>query len=359
MTAATDIPHLDGFTFNRLLGRGGMASVWEARQHDPDRVVAIKLLNDDISENPEDVESFYEEAKHAGELDHENIVTVFEVGCQNGHYYYVMELAAGYDTGKWLKRKGHLAPDDVLTIAESVAVALDYAEKKLGIIHCDIKPGNIMVDSDGTVRVTDLGIARFIKGPNQNDGYVCGTPSFMSPEQARGEVLDVRSDIYSLGATIYNLVTGRRLFDGRSDDAIMDAQSTDRVCDLRDINPEASYPFAVLVAQMLEKDRSDRPPNWSVLIRDMQRVRTGLMPLGELPEPDGSTMILNPQSVDDKAVEAFSSSELNHEPEMKPLEKINRMSGKSRRGMFLYVFWTVLAGICAFLAAYYITTAFL
>ena len=93
-----------------------MASVWEARQHDPDRVVAIKILNEDISQSPEDVESFYAEAKRAAELDHENIVTVFEVGCQNGRYYYVMELAAGYDTGRWLRRKGQLKPETIAAL---------------------------------------------------------------------------------------------------------------------------------------------------------------------------------------------------------------------------------------------------
>ena len=359
MTASEDLPQLEGFTFIRLLGRGGMASVWEARQHDPDRVVAIKILNDDISNSPEDVESFYEEAKRAAELDHENIVTVFEVGCQNGHYYYVMELAAGYDTGRWLRRKGQLKPDDVLTIAESVAVALDYAVKALGIIHCDIKPGNIMVDSDGTVRLTDLGIARFVRGPSQDDGYVCGTPAFMSPEQALGEELDVRADIYSLGATIYNLVTGRRLFEGRPDDAVMDAQCHEQVADLRDLNPSVTYPFAVLVSQMLSKNRSKRPMSWSVVIRDMQRVRQGLMPLGNIPADGESTMRLNPVSEADAAVASFSENTLEPTRKMRRRERLARMSGKSRRGLIRYIAITSVVAIAAYCVAYFITCALL
>ncbi len=359
MTAPDAFPPLEGFTFIKLLGRGGMASVWEARQHDPDRVVAIKVLNEDISQNPEDVESFYAEAKRAAELDHENIVTVFEVGCQNGRYYYVMELAAGYDTGRWLRRKGQLKPDDVLTIAESVAVALDYAVKALGIIHCDIKPGNIMVDGDGTVRLTDLGIARFVRGPVQEDGYVCGTPAFMSPEQAKGEDLDVRADIYSLGATIYNLVTGRRLFDGRSDSEVMDAQCVDQVCDLRDLNPAVTFPFAVLVAQMLAKDRALRPMSWPVVIRDMQRVRQGLMPLGRIPGAGESTMRLNPVSKSDAAIASLSESKLASTRKMRPRTRMAQMSGKSRRNFVVYLCLTAVAALCAYVVAYLVTRALL
>lgn len=293
-TTDSEMPDLEGFTIVKLLGRGGMASVWEARQHDPDRAVAIKMLNPDISDNPENIEAFYAEAKRAAELDHENIVTVFEVGCRHGRYYYVMELAAGYDTGTWLRRKGHLGESDVLTIAESVAVALDYAFKKIGIVHCDIKPANIMVHDDGTVRLTDLGIARFARAQNPDDDYVSGTPAFMSPEQVRGAELDTRADIYSLGATIYNLLTGRRLFDDMSDQDIMDAQCSGQAPDMRSINPEISYPCSVLVSQMLAKSRALRPSGWQEVIRGIQRVRQGEMPLGKVPSDLQSTMRLDP-----------------------------------------------------------------
>ena len=267
-----EFPKLKGFTFVRCLGRGGMATVWEARQHDPERTVAVKILNDDISSSPKDVESFYGEAKTAGLLDHPNIVTVFEVGCQNGHYYYVMELAAGYDTGKWLARKGKLKETDVLTVAESVGVALDYAERTLGIIHCDIKPANIMVDGDGTVLITDMGIARFIKGA-QTSEFISGTPCYMSPEQATGEAeLDSRADIYSLGATIYHLLSGHALFSGKADDEILECQCTDQVPDVREFNPEVSRPCAVLLAKFLAKDRDNRPAGWGEAIEEIRAV---------------------------------------------------------------------------------------
>lgn len=273
---ADALPNLHGFTFVKCLGKGGMATVWEARQHEPDREVAIKILNDDISSRPQDVEAFYTEAKSAGLLDHENIVTVFEVGCQSGRYYYVMELAEGYDTGKWLARKGKLREIDVLTVAESVAVALDYAVRSIGLIHCDIKPANIMVDGDGTVRITDMGIARSIKG-ERADEYISGTPSYMSPEQATGDVeLDARADIYSLGATIYHLLSGRALFAGKTDDEILECQCVDQVPDVRELNPDVSAPCAVMLAKFLAKDRVNRPAGWPEAIAMIRAVLTYL-----------------------------------------------------------------------------------
>jgi serine/threonine protein kinase len=345
-TTDCEMPELEGFTMVKLLGRGGMASVWEARQHDPDRTVAIKILNPDISENPENIEAFYAEAKRAAELDHENIVTVFEVGCRRGRYYYVMELAAGYDTGTWLRRKGHLGEGDVLTIAESVAVALDYAFKKIGIVHCDIKPGNIMVHDDGTVRLTDLGIARFARAQNPDDDYVSGTPAFMSPEQVRGAELDTRADIYSLGATIYNLLTGRRLFDDKSDQEVMDAQCSEQAPDMRSINPEISYPCAVLVSQMLAKSRALRPSGWPVVIRDIQRVRQGQMPLGKVPTGMQSTMRLDPPPEGENQSTAAEDGKK---------DAALRDRRRRRDNMIVWIAATFVAATVAFLAAYFVT----
>lgn len=265
-------PSIKGFDFIRCLGQGGMASVWEARQHDPDRIVAVKILLDDISSRPKDVEAFYSEAKTAGLLDHPNIVTVFEVGCQKNHYYYVMELAAGYDTSRWLSRKGKLEESDVLTVAESVAVALDYAYETINIIHCDIKPANIVVDSDGTVRITDMGIARFAYSATDEE-CVSGTPSYMSPEQAMGnEDLDFRADIYSLGATIYHLLSGRALFAGKGENEILQSQLNDTVPDIRLLNPAVTKPCAVMLSRFLAKNRDFRPQSWAEaisMIRDV------------------------------------------------------------------------------------------
>ncbi len=354
MTDTEPVPEIDGFTFIKLLGRGGMASVWEARQHDPDRVVAIKLLDEDIAQSPEDVERFYAEARNAAQLDHANIVTVFEVGCQKGRYYYVMELAAGYDTGKWMKRKGHLKPTDTLTIAESVALALDYAERSIGIIHCDIKPANIMVDGDGTVRLTDLGIARFVRNQNANDDdSIFGTPAYMAPEVVRGVPdLDARSDMYSLGATLYHLLTGHPLFEGFSENDIMLKQCNEQVPDVRDINPEVSAPYAALLSLLLAKDRDARPRTWSLAIRDIQRVASNRMPLDPIPPREASTMLLREDP------SAFASSAPAFTPVRESLgDRLAGSTGKSRRHAALFLAALLAVGALVFTLAYVVTSA--
>ena len=277
MSATPTPPVLNGFKIGRLLGQGGMATVWEAHQIDPDRMVAIKVLDAGIASNPRDIDAFYSEAKAAAALDHPNIVTVFELGCQKGLYYYVMELAAGYDTGKWLARKGHLTEQDALTIAESVGIALDYADRTLGLTHCDIKPSNIMVDDDGTVRVTDMGIARFPRSTDTSD-CIAGTPEYMSPEQAAGvEALDARADIYSLGATLYHYLSGRPLFGGRGETETLECQRSACAPDVRTMNPAVSAPCAVMIARFLAKDRADRPSGWGEAIAMVREA----MALGE------------------------------------------------------------------------------
>lgn len=256
-------PSIDGLDFVRLIGKGGMATVWEARQRDTGSHVAVKILDDGFASNQKDVEAFCEEARTAALLDHPNIVTVFQFGCQGGRYYYVMELAAGYDTGKWLERKGRLEETDVLTVAESVGVALEFASRELGLIHCDIKPGNIMVDGDGTVKLTDMGIARVQRGSTQND-YITGTPQYMSPEQTLGDAsLDARTDIYSLGATMYHLLAGRPLFSGSDYEEIMEWQRSATAEDVRLFNKGVSAPCATMLSRFLAKDRNDRPADWN------------------------------------------------------------------------------------------------
>lgn len=326
-----------------------MATVWQARQLEPDREVAVKILDEDISGKPREVESFYAEAKFAGELDHPNIVTVFEVGCQGGRYYYVMELAAGYDTGKWLARKGRLGETDVLTVAESVAVALEYAARSIGIIHCDIKPSNIMVDGDGTVRITDMGIARLSSSPN-SDGYISGTPGFMSPEQATGaDNLDSRADIYSLGATIFNLLSGHQLFPGLDDEGTIERQCSSQVADIRRENPSISQPCAALVSHFLEKDRANRPTDWAAalaMIRDVLAYDEAAA-RGEAPQvPDWAMRpAVNPTMALD-APNPAAAPNLSHSG------RDARGAADARGGTGLFWLWVAIAAAAAFAVAF-------
>jgi serine/threonine-protein kinase len=290
---------LPNFEVIGLLGRGGMASVWKARQVSLDRFVAIKILASSFSTDPEDIQRFRMEARSAAQLKHPGIVQVYDANFSNGVYYFVMELVDGYTMGDFLRRKGHFSVEDTLIVAESVAVAMDYAWSHYQMIHCDIKPDNIMVDCDGTLKVTDLGLCRSVTlaktGNTGQADEILGTPAYMSPEQIYGsEKLDCRSDIYELGATMYHMITGRMLFQGKTDDEMIHCHvDTSQAPDVRDYSPHAGHALALLLEKMLAKDLNHRHRDWKLLVSDLNRVRDGHVPWPALMPPLGSSMKRN------------------------------------------------------------------
>jgi len=272
---------IPGFEIVEKVGQGGMASVWKARQVSLDRIVAIKVLAARLAGDEEDVARFQAEARAAAKLKHPGIVQVHDANAVAGMYYFVMEYVAGYTAGDWVRRKGVLKEKDALLVAECVADALGYAWKSAGIIHCDIKPDNVMVDADGTVKVADLGLARTISAMSAEDeaDEVMGTPAYVSPEQAAGEAgLDCRTDIYALGATLYHLLTGKMLFEGQPEEKVMSLQITDTVPHPYDLNPKLSRGMCRLIEKMLAKSKDDRESNWDAVRTDIARVRKGLVP---------------------------------------------------------------------------------
>lgn len=252
-----------------------MATVWKARQLSLDRPVAIKILDASLASDADDVRRFTDEARAAARLRHPGIVQVFEAGTSHGLRYFVMELVSGYTVGEWLRRKRHgLGEQQALVIGEYVVAALDYAYSTYRMIHCDIKPDNIMIHGDGTVKLTDLGLARMkVAGSSDSETDILGTPAYMSPEQARGEQnLDCRSDIYSLGATLYHIATGKILFRGHGDEEVMALQQSGTVPDAMEIDPSISAPFCQLLEKMMAKDKHNRQPNWAAVARDIKLV---------------------------------------------------------------------------------------
>ena len=290
---------LPNFEVLGLLGRGGMASVWKARQISLDRHVAVKILSAAFATDPEDIRRFRGEARTAAQLKHPGIVQVYDANFSDGVYYFVMELVDGYTMGDLLRRKGRVSVEDALIVAESVAVALDYAWSHYQMVHCDIKPDNIMVDADGTIKVTDLGLCRsvtLIKGGHAgNAEEILGTPAYMSPEQVYGsEKLDCRSDIYALGATLYHMVTGKMLFQGKTDDEMIHCHVDDsQAPDVRAFVPEMSNVFVLLLEKMLAKDPAHRHHDWKLVLADLSRVREGRPPWPALLPPFGSSMKRN------------------------------------------------------------------
>ncbi len=270
-----ETPRIDGFEVIEKLGEGGMASVWKARQISLDRIVAIKILSPHLAATTEDVNRFLKEARATAQLKHQGIVQVYDAKASKGLYCFVMEYIAGYTVGDWVRRKGCLSESDTLTVIDCIADAMDYAWNTTGVIHCDIKPDNIIIDADGTVKVADLGLAHTINAINVEDrcDEVMGTPAYISPEQAEGRTdLDCRSDIYSLGAMMYHMLTGKLMFQGESDEKIMEMQVSKNPIDAQKLNPEISILVNELLKKMLQKKRSKRPQDWAEVRRLLLKV---------------------------------------------------------------------------------------
>ncbi len=328
---------IPGFDILERLGVGGMAEVWKARQVSLDRFVAIKILSARFSRATEDVTRFQQEAQAAARLKHPGIVQVYDANAIDGTYYFVMEYVAGYTVGDWLRRKGPLPEKDALVVAECVVDALSYGWDNARIIHCDIKPDNIMVDADGSVKVTDLGLARTISGmtTQQFTDEVLGTPAYMSPEQARGESdMDFRTDIYAMGATLYHALTGKLLFQGEKDEAVMELQVTGTVADPTDINPRLSKGVVWLLEKMLAKNSADRHESWQAVRADLARVRNGMLPLSRLPRKSASTVTRKSKRV------------------VSPIPQSRRPAGeKANRAVPFWVF-LLIVGLGALLAVF-------
>ncbi len=270
-----------------------MATVWKARQLSLDRLVAIKVLSPRLASDPADVERFHAECRSAAMLKHPGIVQVYDALVHKGLYCLIMEYVAGESLGSRIRRKTKMSEDEVLFVLEHVAQALGHAWKSAGLIHCDIKPDNILIDADGSVKVTDLGLATTLGSMNalaQTD-EVMGTPQFMSPEQIAGTpALDSRTDIFSLGATVYQMLTGKMLFEGTADEAVLDLMLKGQVPDVLDLTPSLSSRIAWMTEKMLARDREHRHADWSAVTADIARLMRRGYPAPPFPASGGSVM---------------------------------------------------------------------
>ena len=205
---------LGEYIIEEKIGAGGMGQVFRAKQPSLDRMVALKVLPRGVASDRESVERFYREARSAAGLVHPNIVQIYTVGEEKGVPYFAMEYVIGEDLERRIKRGDRFTVEEAVGITASVAMALACAEEA-GIVHRDIKPGNIMIDSHGVVKVTDFGLAKAVKlidSEITQAGFIVGTPSYMAPEQAEARDVDHRTDIYSLGVVFYELLCGRSPF---------------------------------------------------------------------------------------------------------------------------------------------------
>jgi hypothetical protein len=248
------------YSLERELGRGGMGVVYLARDVRLDRPVALKLLPPDRAAQPEIREGFLREARMAARLAHPNIVSIHSVDEAGEFVFYAMRHVAGESLGDRLRRVGHLAPHEAARILRDTAYALAYAHAQ-GVIHRDIKPDNILLDGDGgPAMVTDFGIARLTDTPDARQGRVVGTPEYISPEQAAGEPVDARSDLYSLGAMGFHCLAGRPPFIGDVNE-LLAQHLTQAPPALLDLAPETPAMLAAAIDRSLRKQPDERFPS--------------------------------------------------------------------------------------------------
>jgi eukaryotic-like serine/threonine-protein kinase len=276
---------LAGYEIDELLGRGGMGSVYKARQTSLDRTVAIKILPPRTAKNRSFIQRFISEARTVARLNHKNIIAGIDVGEDKGFYYFVMEYVEGESLDKIIEREEMMGEPEALEVMVQISKALDHAAKN-NLIHRDVKPQNILIDTNNQAKLCDLGLAQTmnsLNGSQSKSGETrnapLGTPHYLSPEQARGEAdLDIRSDLYSLGATFFHMVTGRPPFEGQSPMVLMTKHLTEEPPDPRKINPKLSKAAASLILALLEKDKGDRPQSPEKLLEDLERVTSGRKP---------------------------------------------------------------------------------
>ncbi len=252
---------LGGFRVLDQLGAGGMGKVFKAVQVSLERVVAVKVLDVRYASEPEFLARFQREARAAARLDHPNVVQVLDVGHDAGVHYIAMEFIEGESVLDRIKRRGPLPEAEATSIVHRVLSALSYAHSK-GIVHRDVKPDNVLLGRDGAVKLADLGLARdehAKEGGLTTTGAIMGTPNYISPEQAMGKPADTRSDLYSLGASYFHMVTGRTPFIEDSPVLVMTRHIQDPAPDPRSFAPDLSEDCARLILWLLEKDPGDRP----------------------------------------------------------------------------------------------------
>jgi hypothetical protein len=285
---------IPGYTFIKRLGQGGMGEVLLAKQESLDRQVAIKLLPPDLSKDKAYVAGFMKEARSAGKVTHENIMGAVDVGESNGRYFFVMEYVQGETVFRLVKQQKMIPEAKALDIARQVARGLRHALQQ-GLIHRDIKPQNILITPEGQAKICDFGLATELKSDDamlgENEENVHTTPAYASPEQCRAEPLDHRTDMYSLGVTLYEMLSGRRPFIASTPRELMTKQVTDAPQPPKALNPSISEAANQLVLKLLKKQKDERPKNYEELIASIDAVlkspspKTARAPSGSQPLP--------------------------------------------------------------------------
>src|SRR5262245_17961382 len=270
---------IPGYAFQAKIGQGGMGIVYKASQTSVNRVVAIKILSGNATKDKTYVARFLQEAQSAANLNHKNLIAAIDVGVSNGIYYFVMEYVTGKSCRELMvANKGPLPENTALGVAMQMAEVLDHIHQHK-MVHRDIKPENILLTNEGTVKLCDLGLAKSTTSIEQSltqEGLAVGTPYFMSPEQIRGDKdVDIRADLYSLGATLFYLLTGKHPYEGQSAVETMSMHLKEAVPDPRKINPEIREDLGWCIQKLMAKDRAHRYQTPAELLEDLKKIQAG------------------------------------------------------------------------------------
>lgn len=258
-----------GFVIEQWLGNGAMGEVHLAKQTSMGRMIALKILPDESVEEEEDKQRFIQEVHTLAKLDHPNIVSAISAGEFSGGAYLAMNFINGVTVEDKINKEGPLGEKDAIRYCITIAEALDYAWDNGSIIHRDLKPANFMVDYKDQIHLMDMGIAKSMENDLNLtvEGMVMGTPYYMSPEQASGEKkLDMRSDIYSLGASLYHMVTGFPPYDKNTSLQVMAKKLSEPPKPAIELNPNLSKRMCKIVEKLMEIELSERPKDWSTVI---------------------------------------------------------------------------------------------
>ena len=271
------------------LGRGGMGRVYKAMDTEINEKVALKLITPEIAKDKKTIERFRNELKFARKIRHKNVCQMYDLSKEEESYYITMEYVRGDDLKGMIRRMGRFSAGQAITIAKQVCNGLAEAHK-LGVIHRDLKPQNIMIDQDGNARIMDFGIARSLKGRGiTGAGVMIGTPEYMSPEQVEGKETDRRSDIYSLGVILFEMVTGKTPFQGDTPFTIGVKHKSEIPQDPKELNNQISAELSQIILRCLEKDKEKRFQNAQDLQNYLQNIEKGL-PTVEKIRPDRKSL---------------------------------------------------------------------
>ena len=264
------------YELEKELGQGGMGTVYLARDNGLNRKVALKILKTDLSDDPAFAKKFLDEVEVTASLAHPNIIRVYTLGEQDGRLYLVMEHLDQPSLEQRMDQAGKLSEQDVLEIGIGIASALQFAHEETGMIHRDIKPGNILFGRGNIPKLADFGLAAGARSALGQQDEIWGTPYYVSPERLNREEEDIRSDIYSLGAALYHAFAGRAPFEAESAEEVARRHLFDRPPPLRSLRPDANEQTVFTLDKCLQKKTGDRWQDYENLISQLEDARRRL-----------------------------------------------------------------------------------